>query len=85
MSIEEILTHDESFRYQLLDRLKADCLYFLGYGNRHSKYLWAGNVKDHIRYMKAIWNAFPEDGKPEWLSMEQICEFEQKMSKGEVS
>lgn len=26
-----------------------------------------------------IWNSFPDDDKPEWLTMEQIKEFAQKM------
>jgi hypothetical protein len=40
MTIEEVLKHDEKFRYMLLDRMKMDCLYFLGNGNRCKKYLW---------------------------------------------
>ena len=79
MDIAEILKHDEKFRYQLLDRMRGDCLYFLGNGTRHEKYLWAGNVNDHIVYMKAIWKSFPLFGKPRWLSWRQICEFEKQM------
>jgi len=84
ITLNNILAYDESFRYQLLNRMQVDCLSYLGYGNRQSKYLWAGNESDHIRYMKEIWSSFPEDGKPEWISMEQICEFEQKMVKEEM-
>ena len=29
--------------------------------------------------MKALWNTFPEDGKPEWLTMEQILNYEKQM------
>ena len=29
--------------------------------------------------MKALWDSFPEDGKPEWLTMEQILNYEQEM------
>jgi len=79
MNIPEVLNHDEKFRYQLLDRMRCDCLYYLGNGNRQKKYLWAGNEADHIAYMKAIWNSFPADAKPEWLTLEQIEEFEKQM------
>lgn len=70
---------EPEFRYQLLNRMLYDCIYFLGYGNFCCKFLWAGNAADQIGYMKALWESFPEDGKPEWLTMEQIIEYEQKM------
>ena len=50
---------EEPFRYMLLDRLRQDCLYFLGFGNRCERCLWAGNIRDQIGYMKALWNSFP--------------------------
>lgn len=68
---------DTKFNYMLLSRLQMDCDYFLGNGNRYEKNLWAGNVNDHIEMMKKIWNGFEE--KPEWLSMEQIEDYERKM------
>ena len=70
---------DESFRYQMLSRMEADCKYYLGNGGRHIKYLWAGNEKDQIACMKALWKSFPEDKKPEWLTFEQIQDFEKQM------
>lgn len=50
-------------------------------GHRHGceKFLWAGNVTDQIGYMKALWESFPEDGKPEWLTMERILNYEKDM------
>lgn len=78
--INEILNHDAKFRYQLLDRMKTDCNYYLGNGNRHDKYLWAGNVTEQIQYMKDLWKSFPDDAKPEWLTWEQICEYEKSMT-----
>lgn len=70
---------DETFRYQMLSRMKADCEYYLGNGNRHPKYLWADNEKDQISCMKALWLSFPEDKKPEWLTLEQIQDYEKQM------
>lgn len=78
-SISELLSHDETFRYRMLSRMKMDCNYYLGNGNCYPGHLWAQNEYNQILYMKALWNSFPEDGKPEWLSMEQICEYEKKM------
>lgn len=30
MTIDEILEHDERFRYMMLDRMRLDCEYFFG-------------------------------------------------------
>ena len=40
---QEALHKDYSFEYQLLDRLRSDCDYYLGAGGRANKNLWAGN------------------------------------------
>jgi hypothetical protein len=60
----------------MLSRLQSDCDSFLN-GTRNEKQLWAGNVDDQIKEMKRIWNALKE--KPQWLSMEEIEEYEKKM------
>lgn len=67
-------------RYMLLDRMRSDCDYWLGFGNRYDPHLWAGNPADQIQYMKWLWESFPDDGKPEWLTMEQIEDLEKRMS-----
>ena len=77
-----ILSRGDRFRYRLLSRMKMDCLYYLGYGNRNPKNLWANNEKQQIEYMKAIWNSFSDDGKPEWLTFGQILEYEKAMMVG---
>lgn len=64
----------------LLDRLRQDCLYFLGFGNRCERCLWAGNIRDQIGYMKALWNSFPSAGKPEWLPWDEILALEARMT-----
>lgn len=76
---KSILQHDEKFRYQLLGRMQTDCNYFLGNGNRLDKFLWAGNVESQIAYMKALYNSFPDDKKPEWISLDDINEYENAM------
>lgn len=37
---------DGTLRYMLLDRMRSDCDYFLGYGRFYANHLWAGNVVD---------------------------------------
>ncbi len=69
--------HDFSFDYQLLARLQQDCEYYLGYGAGHSKHLWAQSVDAQIEKMKKLWHKVPL--KPEWLSLDQIESYEQKM------
>lgn len=80
MSTITVLTdyaRDDNFLYMLLSRLQMDCNYYVGCGGRVSKYLWAGDEKLHINEMKEIHNYL--NPKPEWLTMEQIDEFEKQM------
>ena len=79
MTIEEVLKRDIEFRYMLLGRMKTDCYYYLQ-TEKNYKYLWANNEYKQIEYMKAIWNSFPEDGKPQWLTMEHIESLERQMT-----
>ena len=67
----------DSDDYRLLSRLKDDCDYFLGAGGRAEKHLWAGNVRDQIAKMRELYDALPE--KPEWLTMEDIDHYAQRM------
>ena len=74
------------FEYMLLSRLQSDCEYYLkggigGENARHDKHLWAGNVTDQIAKMRELYAVFPEDAKPEWLTLEEIAEFEKEMQK----
>ncbi len=62
----------------LLDRLRADCDYFLGAGGRSEKHLWAGNVHAQIKKMRELYEALPE--KPEWLTTETIDRYAAQMA-----
>ena len=64
--------------YQLLDRLRADCEYFLGAGNRAEKHLWAGSVYAQIVKMRELYDALPQ--KPEWLTKEMIDDYAERMA-----
>ncbi len=83
--LKEFLKHIENqrnafhFEYMMLSRLKEDCEYFLGYGNRCENRLWAGNVESQIAEMKRIWNLFPEGLKPQWITWDEILRYERRM------
>lgn len=77
--IDEVLQRDLGFRYQLLGRLQSDCEYYLNYGKRNAKRLWAGSEKQQIELMTELHKSFREDEKPQWLSMEKIIEYGQQM------
>lgn len=78
---EEIENEEESksYNYMMLDRLKTDCDYFLGNGNGCLKDLYYKDIDRHIEEMKKIYNSFLEEEKPEWLSMENIDNYKEKM------
>lgn len=75
-----IMNHDNEFRYRLLSRLQSDCDYYLGYGNRYKKHLWAGDETEQIELMIALHDSFPSNKKPEWLTMDEILEYKRKMT-----
>jgi len=71
---------NNEFTYMMLSRLQSDNDYYLSHPDEEN--LWAGNVDAQIKEMKRLWNSLPKNDKPEWLSMEDILEYERKM-KGE--
>ena len=75
--VAETVPYNYENEYRLLGRLKADCEYFLGWGGRAEKHLWAGNVREQIAKMRELYAALPE--KPEWLTMEDIDRYAQRM------
>ena len=77
--MENWTKYEPRFRYMMLDRLRQDCEYYLGYGNRNASQLWAGNEKDQIENMKALWLTFPKEDTPEWLTWEEIEDLAKKM------
>ena len=80
----------QSFEYQLLDRLKSDCEYVLAEYRRSEtqgdssregrklaqKFLWANNAKDQIAKMKELYRKLKV--KPEWITLEDIAEYERQ-------
>lgn len=64
----------------LLSRLKMDCDYYLGAGERAEKHLWAGSVEAQIAKMRELYALLPE--KPEWLSEQDIDHYESQMTGG---
>lgn len=67
----------QKHKYMMLGRLQSDCDYFLGNGKGSEKVLYYDSIEEHISEMKKLWNEL--DVKPEWLSMEDINEYEEKM------
>lgn len=51
ITLDYIMQRDLTFRYMLLGRLQADCEYYLGFGNRNTKRLWAGSEERQIDFM----------------------------------
>lgn len=67
------------YNYMLLDRLKQDCEYFLGNGNGNADTLWAKDIDEQIAKMKELYNSFADDEKPEWITMDDINNYEKEM------
>ena len=54
------------------ERDKFDCRY------RNRNFIWGQDIHVLINGLKEYWNKIPEDLKPEWLTWEQIEEWEEK-------
>lgn len=83
--MEDWSRYEPKFRYMMLSRMKQDCDYYLGYGNRSTNHLWAGNEKTQIENMKALWNSFPEEDKPEWLTWDELMNYAKQMGVEEAN
>lgn len=65
--------------YMLLGRLLCDCKYYLGKGNRSPRCLWTCDEQEQIDKMRELWDGMPENGKPEWLTREEIDNYAKQM------
>lgn len=77
---DERLQEKFTFEYSMLSRLQGDCIGYLSEGDwryHQLSRIWAGDIQKHIDKMRSLWNALPI--KPEWLTMEQINEYETRM------
>lgn len=70
----------DKFNYMMLSRLKSDCDYYLGNGNRNPRNLWAGDEAKQIAKMREFYGKVPEE--PEWLTKKDIDDYEDKMING---
>ena len=77
MTFKELKNQPLEFQYQLLGRLKSDCMYFLGNGLKEPKYLWGKDAEEHIALMFALYYHLNE--KPSWLDDHIIRQFSENM------
>ena len=73
---QELIFDYQDVRYEILARMQADCKYYMEHGTAS---LWAGTEAQQIACMKAFYNSFPDEEKPEWITMEEIKEYEAYM------
>lgn len=76
-AMNESIDNPHAFTYRLLNRLQSDCDYWLGNGGRYDGHLWAKSPEAQIAKMRELYNAL--EVKPEWLTKEDIDEYERKM------
>ena len=71
---EALYRHD----YMMLDRMRMDCEYYTSVEAFNRSH--CSTIEDTIKRMKELWNKFPADLKPQWISLEQIEEYERKFN-----
>ena len=77
--MEDWSKYEPKFRYMMLSRMKQDCDYYLRINAGSPYILWSGSKKAQIENMKAIWNTFSPEDKPEWLTWNDIKDYAIKM------
>jgi len=75
--VKNLMEEGTEFDYMLLSRLQQDNEYYLNAGSRSPKVLWANDEVDQIEKMKELYNKL--DKKPDWISMDDIEEYERQM------
>lgn len=68
------------FLFRFLSRLQADCEYYLNAANRLPGVLWAKDPNDQITLMRHVWGLLPARQKPEWLTAQQIDDYDRRMN-----
>ncbi|MFL1672490.1 LPD11 domain-containing protein [Paenibacillus dendritiformis] len=67
------------FNYMMLDRLRSDCDTHLAVWNKYRRQLKEDEIKSTIEEMKKLYNSLPHDAKPEWLTWDDILNYEKLM------
>lgn len=63
--------------YRLLDRCIQDVNYWLGYGNRSDKHLWAGNPQEQYEVIEFLYDVC--DPKPDWFTEDDLAVMKEQL------
>lgn len=77
--MEDWSKYEPKFRYMMLSRMKQDCDYYLGNGNRSVNHLWAQDEQSQIDNMVALWKTFDPEDRPEWLTWGDLLHYALRM------
>lgn len=77
---DQFRRNKKEFEYMMLGRLKSDCNTHLSEDCHPSCRIKDENIDAVIKSMKELWNQFTEDEKPEWLTWDQILDFEKRLT-----
>jgi hypothetical protein len=77
--ITPYVKNNKKFEYMMLSRLRSDCDTHLAVENRYARRIPENEKLGVINSMKDLWNGFGDSEKPEWLTWEQILEYEKKI------
>ena len=73
--LSDFLSRPEGVRYNLLRQMSMDMEYYLNNGPAYGyaeKHLAFGSLEGQTSVMKALYNSFSDEDKPEWITLETI-------------
>jgi hypothetical protein len=71
---EKAFRHD----YMMLSAMQTNCKYYQSADHYNRAHV--STIQETIEEMKKLWHKFPEDLKPEWISLEEIEGYEKKFN-----
>lgn len=77
--ITEITQKSLPLREKILYQLSEECDFFLGKGRCNPNILRTKETSKQIDLMLKLWDSFPENKRPVWISRTKIIEYGEKM------
>lgn len=86
----ELREKEFEFEYMMLSRITQDIQAYIGKTGdatqdkwdcryKNEKQIWGQSIRKCLDKAKELWQKIPEDIKPQWITWEQILQFEQKL------
>lgn len=82
--IDKFKRNPKQFQYMMLSRLQGDCKTHFSAFSPSCRIKTKESKDGIIKEMKALWEQFTESEKPEWITLEEILDYERRFLEEEA-